>query len=138
MGVGGEIFVLDMGEPVKIRYLAEQMIRLSGKVPAEDIEIVYTGLRPGEKMFEELFHAQEQLVGTDHEKIFLSRHRDVDWQQLDEIYGVLETACRGGDERRLLQIMNKLMPEFVCGPCAANPAPLAQSDKVLALPASRG
>ena len=59
LGHGGEIFALDMGEPVKISYLAEQMVRLANKTPGRDIAIVYTGLRPGEKLFEELFHAQE-------------------------------------------------------------------------------
>jgi FlaA1/EpsC-like NDP-sugar epimerase len=73
MGSGGEIYVLDMGEPVSISYLAEQMIRLSGNEPGKDIEIVYTGLRPGEKLFEELFHEKERLVGTQHEKIFLAQ-----------------------------------------------------------------
>ena len=78
MGSGGEIYVLDMGEPVSITYLAEQMIRLSGNEPGKDIEIVYTGLRPGEKLFEELFHEKERLVGTQHEKIFLAKHRKID------------------------------------------------------------
>ena len=59
LGQGGEIFALDMGEPVRISYLAEQMIRLAGKQPEADIAIIYTGLRPGEKLFEELFHPHE-------------------------------------------------------------------------------
>ncbi|TPW14446.1 MAG: polysaccharide biosynthesis protein CapD, partial [Halothiobacillaceae bacterium] len=78
MGSGGEIFVLDMGEPVKITDLAEQMIRLSGKVPGEEIEIIYTGLRPGEKLYEELFHDMESLAETSHEKILLAASRYVD------------------------------------------------------------
>src|SRR5690625_7826224 len=70
LGQGGEVFVLDMGEPVRISFLAEQLIRLAGKVPGRDIEIVYTGLRPGEKLFEELFHENESYIKTRHEKIF--------------------------------------------------------------------
>ncbi len=73
IGEGGEIFVLDMGEPVKIRYLAEQMILLSGKRPGEDIEIEYIGLRPGEKLYEELFYASEDLAPTLHPKIRVAR-----------------------------------------------------------------
>lgn len=74
MGQGGEIFVLDMGEPVKIQYLAEQMIKLSGLRIDTDVQITYTGLRPGEKMYEELFYGSEQQVETSHKKIFLAKH----------------------------------------------------------------
>src|SRR5699024_4686572 len=73
LGRGGEVFVLDMGEPVRIGFLAEQLIRLAGKEPGRDVEIVYTGLRPGEKLFEELFHENESYATTAHEKIFLSQ-----------------------------------------------------------------
>ncbi|MCU0832871.1 MAG: polysaccharide biosynthesis protein [Chromatiaceae bacterium] len=73
IGEGGEIFVLDMGEPVKIRYLAEQMIHLSGRRPGEDIAIEYIGLRPGEKLREELFYAAEDLRKTSHPKIRVAR-----------------------------------------------------------------
>ena len=67
MGKGGEIFVLDMGQPVKIVYLAEQMVRLSGLILGEDINIEYVGLRPGEKLYEELFYANEEEENTGHE-----------------------------------------------------------------------
>ena len=114
MGEGGEIYVLDMGEPVKIAYLAEQMIHLSRKVPGEDIDIVFTGLRPGEKLFEELFHEQEQLVQTDHPKIFLAKHREEDWQQLNTMLDQIETACQSSDESELKVLLNKLVPEWQC------------------------
>lgn len=74
MGKGGEIFVLDMGEPVKIKYLAEQMIILSGKRLEDDIKISYCGLRPGEKLYEELFYSSEKQIRTSHQKIFLAKH----------------------------------------------------------------
>jgi FlaA1/EpsC-like NDP-sugar epimerase len=112
MGTGGEIFVLDMGQPVKITYLAEQMIRLSGKEPGTDIEIVYTGLRPGEKLFEELFHEKEQLVGTEHEKIFLARHRKIDWEELNNTVDSIKTACEQFDEATLLRLIEQLVPEM--------------------------
>lgn len=111
LGMGGEIFVLDMGEPVKIQYLAEQMIRLSGKEPYKDIDIVHTGLRPGEKLYEELFHEQEQLEQTEHGKILLARHRKVDWDSLTASLDEMQAACTSFDNARLLALLTGLVPE---------------------------
>lgn len=111
LGDGGEIFVLDMGEPVKITYLAEQMIRLSGMVPNEDIKIAFTGLRPGEKLYEELFHEKEQLEGTTHPKVLLATHRKVDWQMLNSVLDGLAEACEQVDTTRLKNCLNELVPE---------------------------
>jgi FlaA1/EpsC-like NDP-sugar epimerase len=111
IGEGGEIFVLDMGEPVKITYLAEQMIRLSGKEPGTDIEIIYTGLRPGEKLYEELFHDSEQLEPTNHEKILLARHRVVEWDRLEALIEKMESACDRYDENELLLSIAEFVPE---------------------------
>lgn len=112
MGQGGEIFVLDMGEPVKIIELARQMIRLSGHEPDADIEIRYIGLRPGEKLHEELFHGAEDLVGTSHPKIMQARARDIDWARFQEELAVLATACRGQDTTTILHILRRIVPEF--------------------------
>ena len=112
MGTGSEIYVLDMGEPVKITYLAEQMIRLSGHEPGRDIEIVYTGLRPGEKLFEELFHEKEHLIGTGHEKIFLANHRHLEWDFLVKIIAAMEAACERYDEKAIMEGVCKLVPEL--------------------------
>jgi FlaA1/EpsC-like NDP-sugar epimerase len=111
MGKGGEIFVLDMGEPVKISYLAEQLIRLSGKKPGEDIEIVYTGLRPGEKLYEELFHESEKLAGTTHPKILLANSRSMDFAQLEQVLDKLALACGTDDERQIYTLLSELVPE---------------------------
>jgi len=111
LGKGGEIFVLDMGEPVKIQYLAEQMIRLSGKEPQKDIAIVHSGLRPGEKLYEELFHEQERLEKTGHEKIFLARYREVDWSGLSASLDEMESACQSFNTGRLMDMLTSLVPE---------------------------
>ena len=112
LGSGGEIYVLDMGEPVKITYLAEQLIRLSGKIPGKDIEIVYTGLRPGEKLFEELFHELEPYEQTKHEKIFLARPREGKWESLGADLREAELAVRRYDTKKIQQILLKLVPEL--------------------------
>ena len=111
LGNGGEIFVLDMGEAIKIRYLAEQMIRLSGKVPDEEIMIEYVGLRPGEKLYEELFHEMEQLEPTQHNKVLLARHRPVDWDRLSQIVEEMEQACFKMDDTALTTLLRELVPE---------------------------
>jgi FlaA1/EpsC-like NDP-sugar epimerase len=83
---GGEIFVLDMGEPVKIYDLAVSLIKLSGLVPGEDIEIKITGLRPGEKLYEELLMGEEGLTNTEHKKIFVAKPMEI---TIDEIQSKL-------------------------------------------------
>jgi len=117
VGHGGEVFVLDMGKPVKINYLAEQMIRLSGKEPHQDIKIEYVGLRPGEKLFEELFHDQEKLLDTGYEKLWLAKARLYDpivWaNRIDE----LVSACEFGDQTEILAQLKRLVPEFNTTPC---------------------
>lgn len=113
-GEGGEIFVLDMGEPIKINYLAELMIRLAGKEPKKDIKIHYTGLRPGEKLFEELFHPSEQLAKTDHEKLFKARVRQIDWNELKQSFRLLQAACSTHQDDELFVILSSLVPEFRC------------------------
>lgn len=112
MGTGGEIFVLDMGEPVPIVDLAKQMIQLSGLKVDEDIEIVYTGLRPGEKLFEELLHEGEVLSDTSHDKLFLARSRQVEWQNLITLLESLSKAAVSRDVGRLIDVMHKIVPEF--------------------------
>jgi len=112
MGDGGEIFVLDMGKPVRIVDLAEQMIRLTGLKPGHDIEIVFTGLRPGEKLYEELFHESEALKPTSHPKIMLSGSREVDWDQLQHQMESIRLVCSSRDVPRLHQQLQQLVPEF--------------------------
>ena len=121
LGSGGEIYVLDMGEPVKITYLAEQLIRLSGKVPGQDIQIVYTGLRPGEKLFEELFHELEPYEQTQHEKIFLAHPRQADWEDLSADLRSAEHAVRRYDTRKLKRILLRLVPELAKTPISTKP-----------------
>ncbi len=110
IGVGGEVFVLDMGEPVRIAYLAEQMIRLSGKTPGEDIRIEYTGLRPGEKLYEELFHEREKLMATGHDKILLARHCEMGWDLVGQMMKELHAACDDYDGERLNKGLKRFLP----------------------------
>lgn len=111
LGSGGEIFVLDMGKPIKITYLAEQIIRLSGKQPGIDVQIEYTGLRPGEKMHEELFYQNEEMVGTQHKKVFRALSNGVDANFASKLHA-LEKALTKDDNCELLSLLQLLVPEF--------------------------
>ena len=101
-----------MGEPIKISYLAEQLIRLSGKKPGEDIEIRYTGLRPGEKMFEELYHGAEKLAPTTHSKILRVQSREGDGRRFKESLMRLRRACEEVDEPTMKEMLVELVPEL--------------------------
>lgn len=111
MGSGGEIFVLDMGNPVKIKELAERMIFLAGKRPDDDIKIVYTGLRPGEKLYEELFYSRETMINTNHQKIFLAQNVQ-NTEELQAIFSDMMLACELRHEEKILALLKKLVPEY--------------------------
>ncbi|MGH6946705.1 MAG: polysaccharide biosynthesis protein, partial [Kiloniellales bacterium] len=108
----GRIYVLDMGAPVKIVDLARQMIRLSGKRPGQDIAIVFTGLRPGEKLFEELFHDQEDQAVAGHPGLRLAAVRTVNLEllarRLDELAGLVAS----GEREASLALLQRLVPEY--------------------------
>jgi FlaA1/EpsC-like NDP-sugar epimerase len=112
IGKSGGVYVLDMGEPVKIQYLAEQMIRLAGHEPGRDIEIVHTGLRPGEKLFEELFHEHEPYAKTEHQQIFQASRDSIDEAVLEDAMSILERAVRLYDDDLLLAQLHRLVPAY--------------------------
>jgi FlaA1/EpsC-like NDP-sugar epimerase len=112
LGKGGEVFVLDMGEPVRINFLAEQLIRLAGKEPGRDIEIVYTGLRPGEKLYEELFHEHEPYATTAHEKIFQTRSPARQLEGIEERLRQAEQAVLQYDNASLRRLLLEMVPEL--------------------------
>ena len=113
VGQGGEIFVLDMGEPIAIRYLAEQMIRLSGKRIGDDIAIAYVGLRPGEKLTEELFLEDERPIPTPHAKLLLAQSVRLDSREVQRHVDALATASLQADEAALLALLRDFVPEYV-------------------------
>jgi FlaA1/EpsC-like NDP-sugar epimerase len=113
MGKEGEIFLLDMGEPVKILHLAEQLIRLSGLTPYEDVEIKFTGLRPGEKLYEELLLSGEGITQTAHEKIRVARAAFCNSKKLDTLIDELYQAERALDLGRVRSLLREIVPEYL-------------------------
>lgn len=111
-GHAAPIFVLDMGEPVRIEELACQMIRLAGYTPYKDIAIEFTGLRPGEKLFEELFHKDENLLPTRYESIRLARARTLDRATIFTRIDTLIATARAGTTAPLRRLMAEIIPEF--------------------------
>ena len=111
---GGEIFVLDMGEPVRIYDLAESLIKLMGYVPNEDIDIKITGLRPGEKLYEELLMAEEGLTSTRHEKIFISKPIEVSQKEIKEALEELDTVQynKNYSIKKVKEIMKEVVPTY--------------------------
>ncbi|WP_240155119.1 nucleoside-diphosphate sugar epimerase/dehydratase [Chitinophaga sp. Cy-1792] len=113
MGQGGEIFVFDMGKPMKIAELARKMIRMTGKEPGRDIQIVYTGLRPGEKLYEELLNNAENTMPTYHEKIMIAQVRIYDFITVNDQVEDLIAAARKHYLMPTVARMKQLVPEFI-------------------------
>jgi FlaA1/EpsC-like NDP-sugar epimerase len=136
LGQGGEIFMLDMGEPVKIADLAHDLIQLSGLEVGRDIDIRYTGIRPGEKLFEELFIQGEEYQRTAHDKIFIAASAanivPLSW---GDAIAQLERAVLEADERAILQVLQTLVPEFHPGDqhvdAAVQPQPMPRPERQL-------
>jgi FlaA1/EpsC-like NDP-sugar epimerase len=113
MGKGSEIFVFDMGEPVKISNLAFKMIQLSGYIPNQDIMIKEIGLRPGEKLFEELLANNENTLPTHHPKILRARVTIYSRSEVLNHLNALENILKTGDNFALVEQMKKMVPEFI-------------------------
>ncbi len=112
MGKGNEIFVFDMGTPVKIADLARRMIELAGLVPGEDIEIQYTGLRPGEKLYEELLATKENTLSTNNAKIYRAQVREYDYNDICSVMSPLIALAIKVDKMGTVQMMKGIVPEF--------------------------
>lgn len=113
MGNGGEVFLFDMGEPVKILDLAKKMIRLAGQTPGKEIDIKFTGLRPGEKLYEELLNKEEEVIPTHNKKILIAKVLEYDFEKVSRsIDKVLNIALENRDEDVVKQ-MKRIVPEFI-------------------------
>jgi FlaA1/EpsC-like NDP-sugar epimerase len=111
MGQGGEIFVLDMGEPVKVLDLAKRLIELSGYKPFEDIPIVFTGVRPGEKLFEELSLRGEEIAKTRHPKIYIGNIAGRSSADLDAALARLSALAETGSAAEIRDFLTAFLPE---------------------------
>ena len=113
LGEGGEIFIFDMGEPVKILDLARNMIRLAGFTPEKDIPIIFTGLRPGEKLYEELLNQKETTLPTSNEKIMVARVREFDYDEVSPMIDRLIETSRQSKPFTTVSLMKRLVPEYI-------------------------
>ncbi len=124
MGNDGEVFVLDMGDPIKILHLAEQVIRLSGFEPYRDIQIMETAIRPGEKLFEEILTKGEGISSTSHQRLFIAKQDRIDYSRIGVAMERLQRAIRMSDWRVGLDVLREFVPEYTPGahllPAAAN------------------
>jgi FlaA1/EpsC-like NDP-sugar epimerase len=114
MGKGGELFILDMGEPVKIVDLARDLIRLSGLVPDVDVQIRFTGLRPGEKLFEELSLGEEDTMKTKHPRIFIGKVKAANFHWLSNLIDDLDESAIAHDVSRIYGKLKEIVPEYQC------------------------
>jgi FlaA1/EpsC-like NDP-sugar epimerase len=130
LGEGGEIFILDMGEPIKILDLAEDMIRLSGLQPYEDIDIVFSGIRPGEKLFEELEITGENLLKTRHPKIFIGKIAAYSSAEVADIVSNFRQAVEENDTTKIRGLFNHFLPEATINvPESARNAPIVNQEQ---------
>ena len=112
MGKGGEIFIFDMGEPIKIFNLAREMIKLSGLEPDIDIKIIFTGLRPGEKLFEELLIDSSKILPTHHPKIMISKEHVMDYEKIDLLTQNIFSKAQEGCKMEVVKILKEIVKEF--------------------------
>lgn len=112
MGQGGEVFILDMGKPIKILDLAREMIKSSGLEPDRDIPIVFSGVRPGEKLFEEILTAEEGIIATKNQKIFIAKLSTIDGKKLTQGLERLQEAVKNLDKEEIKSIFKKLVPAY--------------------------
>ncbi len=112
MAKGGEIFILDMGKPVKIADLARNMIRLSGYTPDVDIKIQYVGLRPGEKLYEELLQTVEETTKTEHDGILIAQPIDIDWTRVEEMLKDFAHVLAANDDSMVIELLKKYVPTY--------------------------
>ncbi|CAN5720870.1 nucleoside-diphosphate sugar epimerase/dehydratase [soil metagenome] len=129
MGDGGEIYILDMGDPVRIVDLARDLITLSGLRPDDDIEIRFSGVRPGEKLIEELSTSTEYADKTKHPKVYIGRIKSHEWALVDEAIKKLCAVCDGADAETIRTALSDLVPEYKGG----RPRPLRNSDTLTKL-----
>lgn len=113
MGKGGEVFLFDMGEPIRILDLAKKMIKLVGLVPGKDIELRFTGLRPGEKLFEELLNKEEEVIPTHNKKILIAKVVEFEFAKVSEAINILIDLSKENKDEDVVKQMKRIVPEFI-------------------------